>query len=96
MEDRQTISPEKASAAKAALDSYNATDVGMQVKQAAESKARSRLASDRGSGDLRWFGLSPAGERDKGPRPACTYRGPRRNAARAARWPQRYRRRKAK
>jgi hypothetical protein len=56
----------------------------------AEKNARARLQADRSSGGLRWFGLPSAAYRDgRHPRPAATYRGARRNAARAAHWPGR-------
>ncbi len=51
----------------------------------AEKAAREKLRVD--SGGLSWFGLPPAAERGKGARPAATYRGARRNAARDAHWP---------
>jgi hypothetical protein len=62
--------------------------------RAAEKKARERLQKDRQPGGLKWWGVPPAGSRGDGPRPGCTYRDYRRNAARLAHWPDRYRARK--
>ena len=50
-----------------------------------QEKAARKAAQKRGKhrpGDLNWFGLQPLAERGKYPRPAATYRGARRNAAR--------------
>jgi hypothetical protein len=61
------------------------------MRDTEERRARKRLAADRASGDLNWFGLVPTAERGKYPRPHATYRCARRNAARAAGWPDRRR-----
>lgn len=60
-------------------------------REAAETKARTRLAADRGNSLLMNWGVPFAETRGKHARPACTYRGARRNAARAAHWPNRRR-----
>jgi len=63
----------------------------MAAGDAAEKKARERLAADRGNATLMNWGVPYTEYRGKYPRPACTYRGARRNAARAAHWPLRRR-----
>jgi|ERR1700676_3260897 len=83
-EDRVLANADAASrgARQAMLDTENAN---------AEKKARAKLAADRGSDRLMNWGVSVPEWRGKYPRPACTYRGPRRNAARLAHWPSRRR-----
>ena len=53
-------------------------------KSAPETKAREKLRADRSADGLNWFGLAPAAQRGKSARPAETYRGARRKAARDA------------
>ena len=56
-------------------------------KSAPEKQAREKLRADRSADGLNWFGLAPAAHRGKEARPAETYRGARRNAAHAEKWP---------
>lgn len=61
-------------------------------RDAAETKARAKLAADRGNERLMNWGVPFTDYRTgRDPRPACTYRGARRNAARAKHWPARRR-----
>jgi hypothetical protein len=70
--------------------------MAMNDKAAAETKARENLRVDREHTGFNWFGVNPPHDsgRGKHARPGCTYRGARRNAARAAGWPDRRRFRK--
>lgn len=51
-------------------------------KSSPETKAREKLRADRSADGLNWFGLAPTAQRGKSARPAATYRGARRKAAR--------------
>jgi hypothetical protein len=73
----------------AALENYVAGEAeAAEQKQAAETQARARLRRQDPK-DVKWWDMTPPAERGSGPRPACTYRAARRNAARAAGWPHR-------
>ena len=58
--------------------------VALADKSAPETKARVEKVRVNRTGGFNWFGLAPAAERGKHDRPAATYRGERRNAAREA------------